>query len=95
MQSKTGSGEPNEGIREPTRAIFQNVPAVFGFVPEPLASIVIVLAPGRLLALEDVSPFGLSIGVLTDTPRSIGLRREIEQRPIADRAYLPRNVNDG
>ena len=94
MQSKTGSGEPNEGIRELTRAVFQNTPAVVGFMPEPLASIVIMFAPGGLFALENVRPLGLSIGVLTDAPWSIGLRREIEQRPITDRADLPRNVDD-
>ena len=95
MHGKTGSGEPNERIREPARTIRQDGPAVIGFIPKALTGVVVALAPGGLLALEDVSPLGLTVGVLANAPWSVGLRRKVEQRSVANRADLPRNVDDG
>jgi hypothetical protein len=46
MEGKAGGSEPNERIREPARTISKDGPAVLGFMSKPLASVVVVLAPG-------------------------------------------------
>ena len=94
MEGKASGSEPDEGIRELTRAIIQDVLAELSVIPKPLAGVAKTLAPGRLLALMNVSPLGLRFRVLANAPGSIGLLRKIEQRMIADRANLPRNVDD-